>query len=44
MMIPADLAVCHCGAGSEARSGVCYVKFGVVMSDSRILKKISRIC
>jgi GNAT superfamily N-acetyltransferase len=23
-------AVCHCGAGSEAGSGVCYVKFGAV--------------
>ena len=22
------LAVCHCGAGSEAGSGVCYIKFG----------------
>jgi GNAT superfamily N-acetyltransferase len=25
-------AVCHCGAGSEAASGVCYVKFAVVRS------------
>jgi len=24
------LAVCHCGAGSEAGSGSCYVKFGAV--------------
>ena len=24
----AGLAVCHCGAGTEAGSGVCYVKFG----------------
>jgi N-acetylglutamate synthase-like GNAT family acetyltransferase len=24
------MAVCHCGAGSEAGSGVCYVKFGAV--------------
>lgn len=23
-------AVCHCGAGTEAGNGVCYVKFGVV--------------
>ena len=23
-------AVCHSGAGTEAGSGVCYVKFGVV--------------
>ncbi|TAH38078.1 MAG: GNAT family N-acetyltransferase [Planctomycetota bacterium] len=26
----AGLAVCHCGPGSEAGSGICYVKFGVV--------------
>jgi GNAT superfamily N-acetyltransferase len=26
----AGMAVCHCGAGSEAGSGVCYVKFGAV--------------
>jgi predicted N-acetyltransferase YhbS len=24
------VAVCHCGAGSEAGSGTCYVKFGAV--------------
>jgi hypothetical protein len=27
------LAVCHCGAGSEAGSGLCYIKFGIVISD-----------
>ena len=26
----AGVAVCHCGAGSEAGSGACYVKFGAV--------------
>ena len=26
------LAVCHCGAGTEAGSGVCYIKFGGVFS------------
>lgn len=26
----AGFAVCHCGAGSEAGSGTCYVKFGAV--------------
>lgn len=26
----AGVAICHCGAGSEARSGVCYVKVGAV--------------
>jgi predicted N-acetyltransferase YhbS len=25
-------AVCHCGAGTEARSGTCYIKFGGVRS------------
>jgi hypothetical protein len=24
------LAVCHCGAGTEAGSGACYVKFGAI--------------
>ncbi len=24
----AGFAVCHCGAGSEAGSGICYIKFG----------------
>jgi hypothetical protein len=27
------LAVCHCGAGSEAGSSICYIKFGIVRSD-----------
>jgi hypothetical protein len=26
----AGVAICHCGAGSEAGSGACYVKFGAV--------------
>lgn len=30
----AGLAVCHCGAGSEAGSGVCYIKFGIALSDN----------
>ncbi|MGA9149096.1 MAG: hypothetical protein WBZ36_00855 [Candidatus Nitrosopolaris sp.] len=25
------LAVCHCGAGTEAGSGACYIKFGAVL-------------
>jgi GNAT superfamily N-acetyltransferase len=29
----AGLAVCHCGAGSEAGTGACYVKFGIVLPD-----------
>jgi GNAT superfamily N-acetyltransferase len=28
----AGFAVCHCGPGSEAGSGTCYVKFGAVRS------------
>jgi predicted N-acetyltransferase YhbS len=28
------LAVCHCGAGSEAGSNVCYIKFGLVIPNS----------
>lgn len=27
------LAVCHCGAGTEAGSGVCYIKFAAVHRD-----------
>lgn len=27
---PIGFAVCHCGPGSEAGSGVCYIKFGAV--------------
>jgi ribosomal protein S18 acetylase RimI-like enzyme len=30
----AGFAICHCGAGSEAGSGVCYIKFGIVKSDN----------
>jgi hypothetical protein len=26
--------VCHCGDGSEAGSGVCYIKFGIGLSDN----------
>jgi predicted N-acetyltransferase YhbS len=26
------LGVCHCGAGTEAGSGACYIKFGAVLS------------
>lgn len=28
------LAVCHCGQGTEAGSGTCYIKFGAVRSGS----------
>jgi GNAT superfamily N-acetyltransferase len=30
----AGFAVCHCGPGTEAGSGTCYVKFGAVRSGS----------
>lgn len=29
------LAICHCGSGSEAGSGTCYVKFGAVRSGAQ---------
>jgi len=31
----AGLAICHCGPGTEAGSGVCYVKFGAVRPGPR---------
>jgi GNAT superfamily N-acetyltransferase len=31
----AGLAVCHCGPGTEAGSGTCYIKFGAVRSGPR---------
>jgi hypothetical protein len=30
----AGFAVCHSGPGTEAGSGVCYIKFGVVRPDA----------
>ena len=35
----AGLVVCHCGAGSEAGSGVCYIKFGLVIPSDNNSKK-----
>lgn len=32
----AALAVCHCGAGSEAGSGICHVKFGAAATDRHL--------
>lgn len=37
------LAVCHCGAGSEAGSGVCYVKFGAARPGPRASAHFSRL-
>ncbi len=36
-------AVCHVGAGTEAGSGVCYVKFGAVRSGPRAERSFSRL-
>ena len=36
-------AVCHCGAGTEAGSGVCYVKFGVVHPGKGVERDFSRL-
>ena len=36
-------AVCHCGAGTEAGSGVCYVKFGVVRSGQGAERDFNRL-
>jgi GNAT superfamily N-acetyltransferase len=36
-------AVCHCGAGSEAGGGSCYVKFAAVRSGSHALRALDRL-
>jgi len=43
----AGFAVCHCGAGSEAGSGVCYVKFAVLkasLADEQTFEKLLKHC
>jgi N-acetylglutamate synthase-like GNAT family acetyltransferase len=40
---PAGVAVCHCGAGSEAGSGVCYVKFGAVRPGAGAGERFERL-
>lgn len=37
------LAVCHIGAGSEAGSGVCYVKVGAVRSGIKAQEDFARL-
>lgn len=37
------LAICHCGAGSEAGSGVCFVKFGAVRSGNGAEERLLRL-
>jgi GNAT superfamily N-acetyltransferase len=39
----AGMAVCHSGAGSEAGSGKCYVKFGAVRSGSHATREFRRL-
>jgi predicted N-acetyltransferase YhbS len=37
------MAVCHCGAGSEAGSGTCYVKFAAVGPDDGAPERFERL-
>ena len=37
------LAVCHSGPGTEAGSGVCYIKFGAVLPGSTVEQDFSRL-
>ncbi len=39
----AGLAICHCGPGSEAGSGACYVKFGAVRPGSTAAPAFDRL-
>jgi GNAT superfamily N-acetyltransferase len=39
----AGMAVCHCGAGSEAGSGACYVKFGAVLPGAGAIDRFERL-
>ena len=39
----AGVAVCHCGAGSEAGSGTCYVKFGAVRPGAGAADRFERL-
>ena len=39
----AGMAVCHCGAGSEAGSGACYVKFGAVRPGTAAADEFERL-
>jgi hypothetical protein len=37
------VAICHCGAGSEAGSGACYVKFGAVLPGEAAADRFERL-
>ncbi|MGB2888967.1 MAG: GNAT family N-acetyltransferase [Candidatus Acidiferrales bacterium] len=39
----AGFAVCHCGVGSEAGSGTCYIKFGAVRPGRRAADDFDRL-
>lgn len=36
-------AVCHCGGGSEAGSGACFIKFGAVLPGDRAEPRFARL-
>jgi GNAT superfamily N-acetyltransferase len=36
-------AICHCGAGTEAGSGACYIKFGAVRPGKETRKNMERL-
>ena len=40
----AGLAVCHCGAGTEAGSGECYIKFAVVSAGDPEFRRLLTAC
>jgi hypothetical protein len=37
------LALCHCGAGTEAGSGACYIKFGAVLPGAKAAIHFDRL-
>jgi GNAT superfamily N-acetyltransferase len=37
------VAICHCGAGSEAGSGACYVKFGAVRPGAEAAEQFEKL-
>jgi len=39
----AGVAICHCGPGTEAGAGVCYVKFGAVLPGSGAGERFERL-
>ena len=39
----AALAVCHCGSGTEAGSGTCYIKFGAARPGPKVAESFERL-